>query len=132
MTFPARHIGIAIDRPAKDVYAYASNPENLPAWASGLASGVAKDDGFWTADSPLGKITIAFAEDNDFGVLDHDVRLPNGTTFHNPMRVVPNGDGCEVTFTLFRLPGMTDDDFEKDAATVAKDLAMLKTVLEAA
>ena len=38
--------------------------------------------------------------EHDHGVLDHDVTLPSGETVHNPMRVIPDGDGCEVVFTL--------------------------------
>jgi hypothetical protein len=37
-----------------------------------------------------------------------------------------------VVFTLRRLPGMSDEDFERDAKSVAADLARLKRVLEAA
>jgi hypothetical protein len=33
-------------------------------------------------------------------------------------------------FTLRRLPGMSDEEFERDAAAVTADLAALKTVLE--
>jgi len=129
MTHPARHIAVSIDRAAGDVYSYASNPENLPAWASGLGS-VRRDGDAWVSDMDIGRVRIAFAPRNDLGVLDHDVTLPDGTTFHNPMRVVPNGGGCEVTFTLFRLPGVPDEEHEKDAATIAKDLVALKTVME--
>ena len=38
---------------------------------------------------------------------------------------------CEVVFTLRKRPGMTDDDFERDAAAVAQDLTTLKSLLEA-
>lgn len=37
MTFLAKHISVSINRPAKEVYYYASNPENLPEWAAGLS-----------------------------------------------------------------------------------------------
>lgn len=43
--------------------------------------------------------------------------------------IVRNGDGCEVVFTLFRLPGVTDEAFERDAATIAHDLRTLKEIL---
>jgi hypothetical protein len=36
-----------------------------------------------------------------------------------------------VTLTLFRLPGMDDAAFERDAGMVAKDLSALKALLEA-
>ena len=35
------------------------------------------------------------------GVPDHDV-LESGVTVHNPIRVVPNGSGSTVIFTLMR------------------------------
>jgi hypothetical protein len=130
MTHAVQYISIAIDCDAERVYGYASNPANLPRWASGLRGSIEQIDGEWIADSPLGKITIQFAEANKFGVLDHDVTIADGTTFHNAMRVVPNGDGSELVFTLFRLPGVSDDDFAKDAATIESDLRQLKSILE--
>ncbi|MGH8769947.1 MAG: hypothetical protein ACREV2_02020 [Burkholderiales bacterium] len=48
----------------------------------------------------------------------------------NPMRVVPNGSGSEVMFTLFQLPDMPDEKFVTDAGWVERDLMMLKKVLE--
>ena len=61
---------------------------------------------------------------------DHEVTLPDGTTVQNALRVVPNGDGAEVMFTLLRQPSMSDADFEADAAHVRKDLDRLKSILE--
>jgi hypothetical protein len=58
--------------------------------------------------------------------------LPSGDVVYNPMRVIPNGDGCEVVFSLRRLPGMSSEDFERDAGLVQADLTRLKQVLEAA
>lgn len=47
------------------------------------------------------------------------------------MRVIAAGGGSEVVFTLRRAPGLTDEEFTRDAATVSADLAALKRVLEA-
>jgi uncharacterized protein YndB with AHSA1/START domain len=132
MTFPARHISVSLDRPPAEVYAFASNPENLPQWAAGLSGGsIEQVDGEWISESPMGRVRIAFAKQNEFGVLDHDVTLPSGETFHNPMRVVPNDNGSELSFTLFHRASMSDEDFERDAATVHDDLLRLKGILEA-
>jgi hypothetical protein len=38
---------------------------------------------------------------------------------------------CEVVFTIRRRPEMTDEDFKRDADAVAKDLATLKSLVEA-
>ena len=47
-----------------------------------------------------------------------------------PMRVVPNGNGSEVIFTLFQHSGMSDENFAKDQGMVEQDLATLKSVME--
>ena len=130
MPAETRHLSQHFDRPAADVYAYARDPANLPQWAAGLAAGIAQVDGEWVADSPMGRVAVRFVEENPFGVLDHDVTLPDGSTTTNPVRVLADGDGSEVVFTLRRRPGMSDAEFEADAAAIAADLATLRRVLE--
>lgn len=103
----SRHIGIRIDRDAGEIYEFASDPANLPAWTSGLGSSVEFVDGQWWAESPMGRVTLAFAPHNDFGVLDHHVTLPSGETVYNPMRAIALGTGCEVVFTLCAGGGVT-------------------------
>jgi hypothetical protein len=132
MPSESRHVSELIDRPAADVYEYASNPANLPHWAPGLGSSVEKVDGKWFVETESGRVGVAFAERNKYGVLDHDVTLPSGEVIYNPMRVVPNGDGCEVVFSVRRLPDMSDEDFARDAGLVQADLTRLKHVLESA
>ena len=126
----SKHLSETIARSAAEVYEYASDPANLPEWASGLGSSAEHVDGQWFVDSPDGRLTIVFAERNDYGILDHDVTLPSGETVSNPMRVIADGDGCEVVFTLRRQPRMTDADFARDEGLVRADLRALKQLLE--
>lgn len=127
-----RYISIYIERKPGDVYKFASDPRNLPKWAAGLArSKVRKEGAEWVADAPFGTVRVRFAERNRFGVLDHDVRLESGVTIHNPMRVIPNGEGSEFVFTLIRRPGMSAKEFAADKAAVEADLKTLKDILEA-
>ena len=130
MTMPAKHISVAIRRSPAQVYGFAANPENLPKWATGLSGSIRRAGDTWVAESPLGQIRLKFAERNDLGVLDHDVTLPSGETFHNPLRVLRNQDGSEVVFTLYRQPKMSDDELARDAAQIEADLARLKSLLE--
>jgi hypothetical protein len=130
MLHPVTFLSVSIARPADAVYAFVADPTNVPRWAEGLAGAVRRVGDDWIAESPMGTIKLRFADPNPHGVLDHAVTLPDGTVVLNPMRVVPNGDGAEVTFTLFRQPGVTDDAFAADAAQVRKDLNRLKAVLE--
>jgi hypothetical protein len=73
---------------------------------------------------------IRFVERNDFGVLDHYVSPTPGQEVLNLMRVVPNGTGSEVIFTLFQLPEMSNDRYAEDLGMVERDLKVLKSVLE--
>jgi hypothetical protein len=130
-TYEVRHISVSIDRPPDAVYAFVSDPRNLPKWATGLGGSIENVNGEWIAASPMGRIRIAFTEKNGFGVLDHEVTLDSGVTINNPMRVIANGRGSEVFFTLVRRPEVTDEQFAKDAAWVEKDLRILKGLLEA-
>ena len=82
------------------------------------------------ADSPLGRVVVEFVAPNDLGVADHDVTLPSGEIVTNPMRVLANGDGCDVVFSVRRRPEMSDADFAADVAAVTRDLAMLRSVME--
>ena len=45
-------------------------------------------------------------------------------------RVIADGAGSEVLFTLFRLPDTTDETFARDAEWVERDLRALKALLE--
>jgi hypothetical protein len=128
--FEVRNVSVSILRSPKDVHAFTSNGANLPRWATGLGETVRSVNGEWIAEGPLGHIKVRFAPPNDLGILDHDVVLESGATIHNPMRVVPNGSGSTVVFTLLRLPGASEQKFAEDARWVEKDLTTLKGLLE--
>jgi uncharacterized protein YndB with AHSA1/START domain len=130
--FEVRHVSVSIDRPPALVYQFAAKPENLPRWAIGLGTSFhPRPDGSWIAEGgPVGSATVRFVEQNRFGVLDHDVTVPTGETIHNPIRVLPNGAGSEVVFTLFRRAGVSAAQFAQDAQAVEKDLKTLKRLLE--
>jgi hypothetical protein len=131
LTLPSRTLSVRIERAFADVHDFLARPENFAKWASGLGDSLRAADGGWTAETPLGEVSIAFTPRNAFGVLDHRVTLPKGAVVEVPMRVIANGRGSEVLFTLFRQPDMTDETFAADATWVERDLARLKVLLEA-
>jgi hypothetical protein len=127
----SRHLSVSIDRPAPAVYAYVRDPAHLPDWAAGLAAGVRRERGEIVADSPMGRVLVRFVPVNEYGVADHDVVLPDGTSVTNPLRVLADGDGAEVVFTARRRPAMTDEQWAADVAAISADLERLKRALEA-
>jgi hypothetical protein len=129
---PVEHVSVSIDRAPADVYAFAADPSNLPRWAKGLAEGPIEVRGATLlVKSPMGEVGVRFVDRNAQLVLDHDVTLPSGEVVHNPMRVLPNAKGSEVVFSVFRRPGVDDEEFRSDTRAVDRDLKALKALLEA-
>jgi uncharacterized membrane protein len=62
MTSMAKHISVSINRPAAQVYEFASNAENLPKWAAGLSGSITKVNGDWITEAPMGRVKVKFAE----------------------------------------------------------------------
>ena len=130
----SRHVSIWIEAAPEVVYEFAADPHGWRQWAAGLAEGGLRQttDG-WVADSPMGEVTVEFSPPNEFGVLDHVVRLPSGEAVYNPLRVIPGGVGearCEVLFSVRRRAGMIDAELDADATAVAADLNTLRRLLE--
>lgn len=125
------HVGTTIERSSRNVYDYVSDPRHLSEWAAGLANRpVERIDDQWVVDSPLGRIVVEFAPENDDGIADHVVTLPDGATVQNPLRVIPNADGCDVVFSVRRQQNMSDSDFAGDVEAVRKDLDTLRSILQ--
>lgn len=130
--FESRTLSVSIACPPARVQEFASNPENLPKWAEGLGKTIRKNGNAWIVDTPQGPAEIRFADENGFGVLDHFVKTASGIDVYVPMRVMPNGTGSEVVFTIYRNTNASDEEFAEDAKLVGRDLLKLKTILEIA
>jgi GNAT superfamily N-acetyltransferase len=122
----SRHVSRVIKASPAAVYEYAVDVGNLPLWAVGLArAGVVRDGDLLLVDSPMGQVEVRFVERNQFGVLDHDVRLPSGTVVTNSVRVIAHPEGAEVVFTVRQIE-LDDDEFARDIDLVAADLERLE------
>ena len=131
-TAQTKILNVTITRPFEDVYAFLADLQNFPTWASGLGT-MRRQVGAneWLADSLAGEpVRIKLAPLNDYGIVDHYVMPDDGDEIYVPMRVVRNGDGSEVIFTLFRAEDMSDAQFSADEKHVRKDLDALKKLLE--
>jgi hypothetical protein len=61
--------------------------------------------------------------------MDHWVHLGSGAVLYVPLRVIANGEGAEVTLTLFRPPDRSDAKFAADSEWVEGDLVALKELV---
>ncbi len=126
----SRTLSISIQARSSKVYDFVSEPLNLPLWATTFVHSIKETRGEWVIGTAQGPAKIHIAPKNDFGILDHRLQFASGVEVNVPMRVVPNGDGCEVLFTVFHQPEMTDEAYAADIKLVEQDLQTLKTLLE--
>lgn len=125
------HLGIVW--PYQATYDFLSDPLNYPTWAAVKASTFRQVEGLvWAADTEFGPRRVLFCERNPYGVLDHAVYREGDDPVVMPMRVIPNADGCDLTFMYFRRPGMSEPEFRSAVEWVTTDFMILKTLLESA
>lgn len=119
------HVSRVIAATPAAVYAFASDVDNLPRWAHGLAQAeVTREGDDLRVESPMGTVRVRFVHPNSLGVLDHDVTLPSGDVVTNPFRVVAHPEGSEAIFTVRQIDS-DDAAFARDVDMVAADLDRL-------
>ena len=129
----SRTLSISINSKPKTVYEFVLNLENLPKWAKMFCRSIKLLNGEWIAEVLQEQAKVRITKRNDFGILDHYVKLlssPNVDEVFVPMRVVQNGDGSEVVFTIFELAGMAEERYAEDIRMVEQDLKNLKSIVE--
>ena len=129
-TVESRTIAVRINRPFDMVYEFLVDPVNWNQWAFGLGKSIRRSKDGWIADSDGGIAKVRFTPRNSFGVVDHTVFRPSGQRVYVLMRLIVNGGGCELQFTLFREINISDAQFDADAGFVQRDLNGLKRLLE--
>jgi uncharacterized protein YndB with AHSA1/START domain len=132
---------IEIQRPAAEVFAFVSNPENNPRWQNGMVACT------WTSE-PLQVGATYRQEARFFGRPIHthfevvDYQPDERIEFHSTVstiplqitrRVEPAADGCRVTAHVRGQPtGVLKLFSGMVARSVARDYAKLKLLLESA
>lgn len=130
-TLITQTVSVTIDAAPAQVSADLMEAESHPEWGTEFFSGGAEDlgDGSWRVNIPMmgGEARMRIDGDEALGVIDMYL-APEGVPFGAPLpvRVVPNGDGADVLFTLTRFPQQTDEEWEAGVASMGRELINLK------
>ena len=130
-TLTTQTVSVTIDAAPKQVSADLMNVESHPEWGTEFFSEGVEDlgDGSWRVNIPMmgGNARMRIDGNEALGIIDMYI-APEGVPFGAPLpvRVVPNGDGSDVLFTLTRLPGQTDEDWQAGIASMQRELTRLK------
>jgi uncharacterized protein YndB with AHSA1/START domain len=129
--YMSRTITLSLARPAAEVYEFLLEPRNYPKWAASVGGRFEHVEGRdWRAETPHGQVIIRFAERNSLGVLDHAVFREGETPVLRRGRVVPNGEGAELIYTIFKPDHLDAEVFQSEVAWTRTELEVLKTYLE--
>lgn len=105
---------------------YLSDPRNLPEWSVNFVTEVRGEGNRLVATTPMGEVPVGVRGDRELGVVDV---VLGGRPF--AARLVPNGGGCDYSFTLQKPPGMPDEAWEGEGVPgLREELDALKGVLE--
>ena len=123
----ARSVTATFRAPREEVFTYLADIEHLPEWATEFARELKLVDGRHKVVNGLGELFFEIRADRESGVID----MLAGPTVDElalfPTRVVglPDG-GSAFTFTMFQGPGMPDELFESQHASLLRELGNLE------
>jgi hypothetical protein len=110
--------------PAREVFDYLADIENLPEWATEFARRLERDGDDYKVVNGLGELFFDVRADASTGVIDMFAGPSKDAMALFPARVVGLPDGSSAfTFTMFQAPGMPDELFESQHASLRRELA---------
>ena len=120
-----------LEAPREAVFAYLSDIENLPAWATEFARELRRDERGYTVVNGLGEFRFYIRADEETGVIDMYAGPSEEQMAVFPTRAVPlGGDRTAYTFTMFQGPDMPDELFEAQYASLRREFENIERIFE--
>ena len=122
-----RTVTAVLDAPKDEVFRFLSQVENLPRWATEFARELKFEDGKAKVVNGLGEFFFSIDADPETGVIDMFAGPIEDELDLFPTRVVALPDGRSAyTFTMFQAPGMPDELFESQHASLLREFDNLR------
>ena len=113
--------------PPDEVFAYLSDIETLPEWATEFARELKLVDGRRKVVNGLGELFFEIRSDPESGVIDMLAGPSEDSLLCFPTRVVATPDGGSAyTFTMFQAPGQPDDQFDGQYHSLLREFENLE------
>ena len=126
----SRTVTTILSAPQSEVFAYVAEIENLPEWATEFARELRRDADGYKVINNLGEFRFEIKADEETGVID----MLSGPSAEEmaifPTRAVPlPGGRTAYTFTMFQAPGMPDELFDSQYASLQREFGNIARVL---
>jgi hypothetical protein len=116
--------------PRERVFEYMSDVRNLPEWATEFARELREENGEYTVVNNLGEFLFEMRADERTGVIDMYAGPSREQLAVFPTRAVALPDGrTSYSFTMFQAPGMPDELFESQHASLKREFENIETIL---
>ena len=117
--------------PPEKLFAFISNIENLPKWATAYAKSVRKEGGDYIVTTPDGDIFQTIDADNKTGIID----LHGGPTKEQmwtwPARVTSdNMGGSILAFSCIQMPHQSDAEFGMQCQALAEEFENIRKIID--
>ena len=117
------------DAPRDAVFSYLADVENLPGWATEFARELRQEGGAYKVVNGLGEFLFEIRADETTGVIDMYAGPSREQLAVFPTRVVGLPDGStSYSFTMFQGPGMPDELFESQHASLLREFGNLERI----
>jgi hypothetical protein len=111
-----------LEAPHNDVFAFLSDIENLPLWATDFAQELKYEDGKAKVVNGLGEFHFTLDADPETGVIDMYSGPSEDEMALFPTRVVALGPTkTAYSFTMFKAPDMPDELFESQYRSLQRE-----------
>jgi hypothetical protein len=119
---------ISIAAPPADVFEFVAEPTNLPRWAPAFASSIRPDGERWIVSSSTGEAPIVVAADKTARTVD--ILADADRTRGAFARILPNGGGSEMLFSLLFGTEASADEVAAQMLTVRDELEAVRRFVE--
>ena len=117
-----RTVTAVLDAPGDEVFAFLSNIDNLPLWATDFAKELKYEQGKAMVVNGLGKFYFTIDADPATGVIDMYTGPSESEMALFPTRVVVLGPAKSAySFTMFKAPGIPDELFESQYRSLQRE-----------
>jgi len=120
-----------LNAPQAQVFEYLADIEHLPEWATEFARELKREGDDYKVVNGLGEFFFEIRADRASGVIDMLAGPTKREMAVFPTRAVALPDGrTAYSFTMFQGPGMTDELFEAQHASLRREFANIERLLD--
>lgn len=117
----------------EDLFAFVSNIENLPKWATGFCKSIRKEGEHYIITTPGGEMYQRFDVDPKTGKLDMYAGPTLDQMWCWPTRITPDNMGGSVfSFTCIQMPNQGDEEFGAQCLTLHEELENIRQIVDGA